>query len=90
MTPTNIKLTHGHEGSDNLWIGQSHETNPIARVEWDTSTAHHNARENAARICLAWNMHDELIATLKDAEAHCGVLELETIRTLLKKAGATS
>jgi hypothetical protein len=67
MTPTNIRLAYGHEGSDSLWIGQSHETNPIARVEWDTATAHHNSRENAARICLTWNAHDALVEALQEA-----------------------
>lgn len=45
--------THGHFGTDALWIGVSHETLPVAMVEWDTDNSHPNARENARLLAAA-------------------------------------
>lgn len=55
----------GHLGDKLLWIGPSHDLPPVAFVEWDTADARESARENAARLALCWNAHDELVALVK-------------------------
>lgn len=45
--------TFGHFGRDQLWVGQSYDSLPVATVAWDCADARENSRDNARLIAAA-------------------------------------